>query len=74
MDKKPMKIYVVIRGGMLETVFTDSDNACVVLLDFDNNGEHTSEEMKNLEQVYEEIKTTYCGHEYLEACEVDIGD
>ena len=45
-------IYITVRGGMVEEVFTDGDDAIVEIIYFDTNGDEEAEE--EAEEMYEE--------------------
>ncbi len=45
-------IYIVVRDGRVEEVFTDGKDAMVEVIDFDTNGDEEAEE--EAEEMYEE--------------------
>ena len=61
------KIYIIIRGGMLEAVYSDNDQLGVALLDFDDNGTKSPAELKDMEQMYAQIKQECAQIEHREA-------
>jgi hypothetical protein len=51
MSNQPIKVYIVIRNGMLEAVYADSERLSAALLDFDDNGTRSPQELRKLEQM-----------------------
>jgi len=64
------KVYIIVRGGMVELVYSDEPLLGVALLDFDNGGTRDPDEMEELERMYDAIKKECCEMEYWEASEL----
>jgi len=65
-----MKVYIIVRGGMIESVYSDDPTVGVALLDFDNNGSRDPVELEDMEQMYGAIKKECTEIEYWEAHEL----
>jgi hypothetical protein len=70
MNNQPTKVYIVIRSGTLKAVYTDNDQLSAVLLDFDDNGTHSPDELMDMEQMYDAVKKDCAEVEYREAHEL----
>jgi hypothetical protein len=70
MNRHPAKVYIIIRGGMLEAVYSDNDQLDAVLLEFDDYGTRSPEELVELKRMYDAVKQSCIEIEYWEAHEL----
>jgi hypothetical protein len=59
---KTSKVYIIVQGGMVESVYTDNENIGVCVLDFDATDDEKSRDEQ--EQMYAAIKKQCIEAEY----------
>jgi len=63
-------VYIVIRGGMLASVYSNTAPLFVELFDMDGSGQESPEELDEMERTVEQIKRECIEIEYWEAKEL----